>query len=131
MTVCKKILLVEDNYFNLKLFRDVLLTHGYETIEDTVGDKALSLAKQYNPSIIILDGELPNQSGSIIARELKALPQSRHIPILAVTAQVFKGKEQEMLDAGCVECLTKPFTIGAFLSAVDSIIEGSLRTLTH
>jgi len=122
MNESRKILLVEDNSLNLKLFKDVLLTQGFETIEDPKGDQVLSLATEYNPDIIVLDVELPQQSGPALARKLKSIPKSQHIPILAVTAHVFKGKEQEMLDAGCEDCLTKPFTIGTFLNAIDSIL---------
>lgn len=115
----RKILIVEDHTLNLKLFRDILRAKGFETLEDRSGRHCLELAENHQPDLIIMDVLLPYASGIDLAQALKANPKTSGIPLLGVTALAISDTHDKMIEAGCVECLTKPFTLDMFLSAVD------------
>jgi len=113
------ILIVEDNELNLKLLRDVLDYHGYTTVVTELGAAALDLARQYHPDLILLDIQLLDISGAEAARRLKADPQTRVIPIIAVTALAMQGDRKKILDSGCDDYISKPYNIHALLALVD------------
>lgn len=115
----KKILIVEDHSLNLKLFRDILRAKGFDTIEDRVGRQCLEYAINDQPDLIILDILLPYSSGIELAQKLKGNKKTAHIPLLGVTALAISDTHDKMIEAGCVECLTKPFTLDMFLKAID------------
>ena len=82
----KRILIVEDNDLNLKLFRDLLTAHGYETIETKDGLEAINLTRRERPDLILMDIQLPEISGLDVTRRLKSEDGICDIPIIAVTA---------------------------------------------
>lgn len=114
----KKILIVEDNDLNLKLFRDLLGANGYDTIETKEGYEAINLARNLRPDLILMDIQLPEISGLEVTKRIKADPDIRHIPIIAVTAFAMKDDEEKILRAGCEAYISKPISIADFLSAV-------------
>jgi two-component system cell cycle response regulator DivK len=113
------ILIVEDNELNLKLLQDILDYHGYTTVVTEFGAAALDLARQYHPDLILLDIQLPDISGKEAARQLKADPQTRAIPIIAVTAFAMSGDRGKILDSGCDDYVPKPFNIHELLALVE------------
>lgn len=115
----KKVLIVEDHSLNLKLFRDILRAKGFDTLEDRVGRNCLEYAENNQPDLIILDILLPYSSGIELAHKLKKNRKTKHIPLLGVTALAISDTHDKMIEAGCVDCLTKPFTLDQFLSAID------------
>ncbi len=114
----KRILIVEDNDLNLKLFRDLLTAHGYDTIETKEGLEAISLARGEHPDLILMDIQLPEISGLDVTRRLKADEAIRDIPIIAVTAFAMKDDEEKILSAGCEAYISKPISIVPFLNTV-------------
>jgi two-component system cell cycle response regulator DivK len=96
-----RILIVEDNELNLKLFRDLLAANGFETVETREGLEAMSLTRTMRPDLILMDIQLPEISGLDITRKIKADPDLRHIPVIAVTAFAMKDDEHRILEAGC------------------------------
>ncbi|MDE3060921.1 MAG: response regulator [Pseudomonadota bacterium] len=114
----KRILIVEDNDLNLKLFRDLLTAHGYETIETKEGGEAVSLTKSEHPDLILMDIQLPEISGLDVMRRLKSDDDIRNIPIIAVTAFAMKDDEEKILSAGCEAYISKPISIVPFLNTV-------------
>lgn len=114
----KKILIVEDNDLNLKLFRDLLNANGYETIETKEGYEAINLTRSMRPDLILMDIQLPEISGLEVTERIKADEAIRHIPIIAVTAFAMKDDEAKILRAGCEAYISKPISISDFLSAV-------------
>jgi two-component system cell cycle response regulator DivK len=114
----KRILIVEDNDLNLKLFRDLLTAHGYETIETKEGLEAITLTKNEKPDLILMDIQLPEVSGLDVTRRLKADSTIAQIPIIAVTAFAMKDDEERILSAGCEAYISKPISIMPFLSTV-------------
>jgi len=114
----KRILIVEDNDLNLKLFRDLLNAHGYETIETKEGLEAIKLTKSERPDLILMDIQLPEISGLDVTRRLKADEAIRAIPIIAVTAFAMKDDEEKILAAGCEAYISKPISIVPFMNTV-------------
>ena len=114
----KKILIVEDNDLNLKLFRDLLGAHGYDTIETKEGLEAITLTKSEHPDLILMDIQLPEISGLDVTRRLKADPTICDIPIIAVTAFAMKDDEDRIMAAGCEAYLSKPISIMSFMETV-------------
>lgn len=118
----KKILIVEDNELNLKLFRDLLGAHGFETFETKDGLNVPSLVREIKPDLILMDIQLPEISGFDITRNLKAEADLREIPIIAVTAFAMKDDEERILKAGCEAYISKPISIIPFLQTIERFV---------
>lgn len=120
--MAKRILVVEDNDLNRKLFCDVLRSQGYAV--EPVGDglDALDRARQFVPNLVIMDIQLPNVSGLDLIETAKKDPVLRAIPVLAVTAYAGKGDEERIREAGAEGYLAKPVSIGPFMQAVRALL---------
>ncbi len=121
--MAKRILVVEDNELNRKLFCDVLRSQGYAVEPCADGLLALDAARQFVPNLIIMDIQLPNISGLDLIETAKKDPVLRTIPVLAVTAYAGKGDEERIRDAGAEGYLAKPVSIGPFMAAVKGLVE--------
>jgi two-component system cell cycle response regulator DivK len=118
------ILIVEDNELNLKLLKDILDSRGYSTVVTGLGVDALRLARQHLPDLILLDIQLPDITGTEVARRLKADRQTHAIPIIAVTAFAMSGDRERILESGCDDYISKPFNLRALLALVEQHIGG-------
>ena len=118
----RKVLIVEDNELNMKLFNDLLIAHGYDTVQSRDGVEALALARQHRPDLILMDIQLPKISGLEITRRLKQDCDLRPIPVIAVTAFAMKGDRERMCDGGCEEYIAKPISIIEFLRTVERFL---------
>ena len=118
----KKILIVEDNELNLKLFRDLLGAHGFETFETKDGLNVPTLAREIKPDLILMDIQLPEISGFDISRKLKQEPDLKNIPVIAVTAFAMKDDEERILKAGCEAYISKPISIMPFLQTIERFL---------
>jgi two-component system, cell cycle response regulator DivK len=117
-----KVLIIEDNELNLKLFRDLLSIGGHESIETRDGADAVRMVKSEQPDLIILDIQLPNISGIDLIEFLKSNDDLRRIPIIAVTAYASAEDERKIRDAGCEDYLAKPLSIDSFLKTVNKYV---------
>lgn len=120
--MAKRILVVEDNDLNRKLFCDVLKSQGYAVEPVADGLDALERARGFVPNLIIMDIQLPNVSGLDLIESVKADPVLRAIPVLAVTAYAGKGDEDRIRQAGADAYLAKPVSIGPFMVAVNGLL---------
>ncbi len=102
------ILLVEDNPTDSKLLSAVLQLSGHRVLEKTTAEQALEELKARKPELILLDLKLPGMGGLELARLLKADPETRHIVIVAITAEVEASSRKDALEAGCDAYLVKP-----------------------
>src|SRR5882672_6141999 len=118
----RRILIVEDNELNMRLLNDVLEAHGYAVRQSTEGRPVLALAKQFRPHLILMDIQLPDISGLDACRQLKDDPETRDIPIVAVTAFAMAGDESKARAAGCEGYITKPIRLSEFLDAVEQFM---------
>lgn len=114
----KKILIVEDNELNMKLFSDLLSAHGYETAQTREGLKAIDIAKKYKPDLILMDIQLPEVSGLEVTKWIKDDKNLSDIPVVAVTAFAMKGDEKRIRDGGCQAYISKPITVTTFLATI-------------
>jgi len=114
----KKVLVVEDNELNLKLFRDLLEAHDFSTFETSKGNEAIEITKNKSPDLIIMDIQLPGCSGIDIIKEIKATKEIKKIPIIAVTAFAMQEDEEKILAAGCEDYLAKPISIDSFIEKI-------------
>ena len=121
--MAKRILVVEDNDLNRKLFCDVLKSQGYAVEPCADGLEALGKARDFVTNLIIMDIQLPNVSGLDLIEAAKADAVLRSIPVLAVTAYAGKGDEERIRDAGAEGYLAKPVSIGPFMAAVKGLVE--------
>lgn len=118
----KKVLIVEDNDLNMKLFNDLLVAHGYGTLQTKDGVEALTLARQHRPDLILMDIQLPEVSGLQVTQWLKEDDELRMIPIIAVTAFAMKGDEERIRDGGCEAYIAKPISVASFMRTVERFL---------
>ena len=124
--MAKRILVVEDNDLNRKLFCDVLKSQGFAVEPVADGRLALERAREFVPNLIIMDIQLADVSGLELIEQAKAEPALRLIPVLAVTAYAGRGDEERIRDAGAEGYLAKPVSIGPFLAAVRALLDKSI-----
>jgi two-component system cell cycle response regulator DivK len=120
--VGQKILVVEDNELNLKLFCDLLRAHAYEAEPVRDGREALAKARGFAPDLIVMDIQMPHISGLELIEQLKADAALRAIPIMAVTAYAAKGDEDRIRDAGAEGYVSKPISVVRFVEAVRALL---------
>jgi two-component system cell cycle response regulator DivK len=123
--VGQKILVVEDNELNLKLFCDLLRAHGYEAEPVRDGREAVERARVFAPDLIVMDIQMPHISGLELIEQLKADAALRSIPIMAVTAYAAKGDEERIRDAGAEGYVSKPISLVRFVEAVRVLLEAA------
>ena len=114
----ERILVVEDNEKNMKLFRDVLAARGYETLEAATGEAAVSLAAEHVPDLVLMDIQLPDIDGIEALARLRADERTASIPVLALTAQAMHGDRERFLAAGFDGYVSKPVNIAELVGAV-------------
>lgn len=119
----KKVLVVEDNELNMKLFHDLLEAHGYETVQTNNGNEVLDLARREKPDLILMDIQLPEVSGLDVTRWLKADPDLKIIPVIAVTAFAMKGDEQKIREGGCEDYISKPISVTGFIETIQKYLQ--------
>jgi two-component system, cell cycle response regulator DivK len=115
----ERILVVEDNEKNMKLFRDVLQAKGYSTLEASTGEGAVGLALLHIPALVLMDVQLPGIDGVEALAQLRRNPRTASIPVLALTAQAMHGDRERFLDAGFADYLSKPVDIAELLRTVE------------
>ena len=120
----QRILVVEDNELNLKLFCDLLRAHGYETEPVRDGRDALERARAFAPDLVVMDIQMPHVSGLELIELMKRDDGLKRTPIMAVTAYAAKGDEERIRDAGAEGYVSKPISVMRFVEAV----AGLLRT---
>lgn len=118
----QKILIVEDNELNLKLFGDLLRAHGYETEPVRDGREAVERARAFRPDLTIMDIQLPHISGIDLIEQLKSDEALKAIPIIAVTAYAAKGDEERIREAGAEGYVSKPISLMRFVEAVRALL---------
>ncbi|MEA3040841.1 MAG: two-component system, cell cycle response regulator DivK [Sphingomonadales bacterium] len=118
----QKILVVEDNELNLKLFCDLLRAHGYEAEPVRDGREAVERARSFGPELIIMDIQMPWISGLELIELLKADEELKATPIMAVTAYAAKGDEERIRAAGAEGYVSKPISLMRFIEAVRALL---------
>ena len=120
--MAKKVLVVEDNALNLKLFCDLLRAHDYTAEPVSDGREAVGRAQAFAPDLIIMDIQLPHVSGLELIELMKADDALKGIPIMAVTAYAAKGDEERIRAAGAEAYVSKPISVVRFVEAVEALM---------
>ena len=118
----EKILVVEDNELNLKLFCELLRAHGYAAEPVRDGREAVARAREFEPHLIVMDIQLPHISGLELIETLKGDEALQAIPIMAVTAYAARGDEERIRDAGAEGYVSKPISVIRFIEAVQELL---------
>jgi two-component system cell cycle response regulator DivK len=118
----KRILVVEDNDLNRKLFCDVLLAGGFAVEPVADGGTAIERARAFFPNLVIMDIQLQDVSGLDLIASLKRDAALCDIPVLAVTAYAGKGDEERIREVGAEGYLSKPVSIGPFMTTVKELV---------
>ncbi|MEQ9487380.1 MAG: response regulator [Alphaproteobacteria bacterium] len=117
-----KVMIVEDNELNMKLFHDLLESRGYDIIETRDGMEALKMARTERPDLILMDIQLPEVSGLEVTKWIKEDDDLKQIPIIAVTAFAMKGDEEKIREGGCEAYIAKPISVSSFLATVEKFL---------
>ena len=127
MAMVSKVLIVEDNDLNLKLFHDLLIIQNYKVITSKNGIGVRELVEAERPNLILMDIQLGGISGIDIIKELKENPATSSIPIIAVTAFAMKNDEVKISASGCDMYVPKPVSIDLFFQALDKFLKPNGR----
>jgi two-component system cell cycle response regulator DivK len=118
-----KILVVEDNALNIKLFCDLLAAHGHEPHAVTDSREALERAQNFGPDLIITDIQLPHITGLELISQFREDEALKEVPIMAVTAYAGAGDEERIRGAGAQSYVSKPISVVRFVQEVTSLLE--------
>jgi two-component system, cell cycle response regulator DivK len=118
----KKILIVEDNDLNMKLFCDLLEAHDYLTVQARDGMSVLPIVRAERPDLILMDIQLPEVSGLEVTRWLKQEEDLKMIPVIAVTAFAMKGDEERIREGGCEAYIAKPISVQRFIETIRQFV---------
>jgi two-component system, cell cycle response regulator DivK len=118
----KRILMVEDTEDNRQIIRDLMESVGYGLIEAEDGAAGVAMAAEHKPDLILMDIQLPVMDGYEDCRQIKANPELRHIPIIAVTSYALSGDEAKTKAAGCDGYVPKPFSPRQLLAKMNEFL---------
>jgi CheY-like chemotaxis protein len=118
-----KVLVIEDDPTDRKLMGAVLKMNGHIVLERASAEEALDAIGADKPDVILLDLRLPGIDGLTLARQLKANPATRQIPIVAVTAYPDRYRRAELLEAGCEACIIKPIDTRELAQRIEAVAD--------
>ena len=119
----KRILVIEDQEDNRQIVRDLVTASGYELLEATTGEDGIEAAAREKPDLILMDIQLPGIDGYEVTRRIKANPQLRQIPVIAVTSYALSGDDKKAFAAGCDGYVTKPYSPRLLLAKIKEYLD--------
>jgi CheY-like chemotaxis protein len=120
-----KILLVEDNEMNRDMLTRRLQRRGYEVVIAVDGAQGLAMAQSECPALILMDISLPVLDGWEATRRLKMAPETKSIPVIALTAHAMSGDRERCIEAGCDDFDTKPVEIARLVGKIETLLNQS------
>lgn len=119
--MAKRVLVVEDNELNLKLFCDLLRAHDYQAEPVRDGREAVARAREFRPDLMVMDIQMPHVTGYELIVAMKKDPELAAIPIMAVTAYAGREDEERIRAAGADAYVSKPISLARFIEAVAAL----------
>ncbi|OLB76148.1 MAG: two-component system response regulator [Alphaproteobacteria bacterium 13_2_20CM_2_64_7] len=116
-----KILYVEDNEDNVYVLKSRLTRAGHTVLVATDGAQAVTMAAAEQPNVILMDLSLPVLDGWEATHRIKAAPETRHIPVIALTAHAMAGDREKAIAAGCDDFDTKPVEMPRLLDKIQAL----------
>ncbi len=113
-----KILIVEDNELNMKLFHDLVMLKKHDVILSEDGVEVVSIVEQQKPDLILMDIQLNGLSGLDIIQQLRENQETKHVPIIAISAFAMKTDAKIISESGCDLYIPKPVSINDFFDAI-------------
>jgi two-component system cell cycle response regulator DivK len=120
-----KILLVEDNEMNRDMLTRRLQRRGYEVVVAVDGAQGVAMAQSETPAIVLMDISLPVLDGWEATRRLKMAPETKSIPVIALTAHAMTGDRETCIEAGCDDFDTKPVEIARLVGKIETLLQRS------
>jgi CheY-like chemotaxis protein len=120
-----KILYVEDNDDNVYVLKSRLTRAGFTVIIATDGAQGVTMAENEQPDLILMDLSLPVLDGWEATRRIKAAPETKHIPVIAITAHAMTGDREKALAAGCDDFDIKPVVLSRLLEKIHALAPGT------
>lgn len=121
----RTVVVVEDNVRSRRLVRDLLELNGFDPVEAESAEEGLAVVRDARPALLLLDIQLPGMDGEAALRQLRADPDTAHIPVVAVTAYAMRGDEERLLAAGFDGYIAKPIDTRSFVPRLQEILDGS------
>lgn len=121
-----RIILVEDNEMNRDMLFRRLVRKGHDVLTAVDGQEGVTLAREEQPDLILMDMSLPVIDGWEATRQLRADPQTRAVPIIALTAHALAGDRERSLEAGCNEYETKPLDFARLLAKIEHLLNDGI-----
>ena len=118
----KKIVIVEDNPFNMELVHDILAIKGYEIYEAVDAEQGLEMIAKIQPDLVLMDIQLPGMDGIEATKIIKDQESTKDIPIIAVTANAMKGDREEIISQGFDDYISKPIELTVLIEKVAEIL---------
>jgi len=123
--IMAKILVVEDNEMNRDMLTRRLQRRGYEVAIAVDGAQGLAMAQSESPALILMDISLPVLDGWEATRRLKMAPETKSIPVIALTAHAMSGDRERCIEAGCDDFDTKPVEIARLVGKIETLLNQS------
>jgi two-component system cell cycle response regulator DivK len=117
-----KILIIEDNEKNLKLFSVIVRSLGYEVLTATNGEEGVNMAKEKKPDLILMDIQMPVMDGITALKILKSDERTKDIPVIALTSYAMAGDKEKFLGLGFSDYISKPIDVNKFSNVIKSIL---------
>ncbi len=118
----KVLLYIEDDPANRVLVKRIMEAQGYRVLEAETGAEGLAIAQAELPGVILVDINMPGMDGFEVMAQLKELPRTASVPVIAVTAMVMKGDRERTLEAGCADYIEKPIDVDRLPEQVAAVL---------
>ena len=123
-----KILLVEDNEMNRDMLSRRLIRRGYEVAIAVDGAQGVAMAQSEKPDLVLMDLSLPGIDGWEATRRIKAGADTKHLPIIGLTAHAMAGDREKALEAGCDDYDTKPIELERLIGKIESLLSNGAKS---
>jgi two-component system, cell cycle response regulator DivK len=120
-----KVLIVDDNEMNLRLFTVHIRALGYEVLTARDGEEGVRVAKAAQPNLILMDIQMPVMDGIAALHALRSDEQTKDIPVIALTSYAMNGDKERFLDDGFVDYISKPIDMDSFIESVNKAIKAT------
>jgi CheY-like chemotaxis protein len=121
-----KLLLVEDNEMNRDMLSRRLIRRGYEVAIAIDGAQGVEMARTETPDLVLMDLSLPVIDGWEATRRIKAAQETKHLPVIGLTAHAMAGDREKAIEAGCDDYDTKPIELERLLQKVEALLQGKV-----
>jgi CheY-like chemotaxis protein len=127
----RRVLLVEDNEMNRDMLSRRLQRRGYEVVIAVDGQQGVAMARSESPDVILMDMSLPVMDGWEATRTLKSAPETKDLPIIALTAHAMSTDRDKAIEAGCDDYDTKPIELTRLLAKIEGLIARSVKNVAE